>query len=284
VREVLKPFSDFIQKSCQESKGARRPDQPYYEGMEMKKFLVQIMKAFYAMREAALAALKSLPKNCRPNNWFGYVVYQSVDDITGVKTIPASGAQTGSNGGSETSGTKKTYTATVFVEEGKASSAKASASVSYNMGGTTSLRDICSPKTGLETVSTSYGGSTSAAGVGAGSVEFGLNVHDAAKKYDFSMKFQPVMVTGNSTKFSITTATACKASSKESSTPFQDYVGGGDPYKVEGKMDSGIPNYLWGSRTEKPPLANRTLTGQNSSTVLAREIQVRWSLWRMPAK
>lgn len=283
VELVKKRFYDVIQQACREDKDWRGSVQPYYEVLEVKSYLLQIFKAKQEMKNFILQMLSSLPKSCRPNNWFGYVVYQKVNTAVGVKTLPANNnTPLGTNGGTETQGGKNTYIGTVFVEEGKAVSARAYAAYSFDNSYKGTARVQCTSKEPIGTTQKTSGRTDILEGESDGTAEFSLNVNPAMRTYGLSAYFFPVTLTGQSKGYTAYTAAAgCPGGQNDFNSPAYLRADKQGHFVSDQKITS--PDSLEGTDVVKPPLSNQSTKGGNTAVTETYEIQFRWMLRRLPA-
>lgn len=87
MQYISKSRLDYLRKKCLETLVIRGPQKSYLEGMPMIQIALAKLAAFLEEQKLILKMLNSLPKNCRPNNWFGYVVYQTVKTMETNRTI-----------------------------------------------------------------------------------------------------------------------------------------------------------------------------------------------------
>ncbi len=85
LRQIYKSLFDVYQKACEETISQPGLNKSL---IKMKQVIEHQISAYQAMQNFILKMLKSLPKSCRPNDWFGYVVYQKVKTQVSNKTIP----------------------------------------------------------------------------------------------------------------------------------------------------------------------------------------------------
>lgn len=261
------------------------PNETYQTRMRLADFAQEEIFAYLEERKFILSQLQSSPKDCIPNNWFGYVVYQKVETTVLVKTLPPKNdTKIGSNGGSDTKGTKITYIGTVLVEDGKAASAKAYAAYSFDQSYMGSFRDRCTSKNPIADIVNTSGMNTFGDGENEGSAEFSLSFYLAKGSYDITARFFPVNVTGqtNSWSKSVGEAAGCRNKEDSKNAPFT-FRADKDGYSVtDEKIKSGFPDYLEGSKIDKPPLRNQSSQEGNTSGTQTFEIQMRWMLRRLP--
>jgi hypothetical protein len=272
VELIRKQFYDFVQKACLATKSSRSSDQPYYGLMELKSYLLHIMQAYSEKQRFILQILGSLPKNCRPNNWFGYVVYQKVqtytnDDVRTDKALQSS--------------KKVVYTGTVFVEEGKAVRAGADGTYHSNIFNGSSGRISCSGR--QETISRQDVMKDVAKGKADGNPTHAFSFIAYPDSYDLSVRFLIVKTTGQRTTSSKVTATSCtEGHEKTESEPFTYEIPASGHGVMNEKINRASPDYLEGSRVERPiDTSDKGLFGLNTRT---EEIKLRWMLRRLPQK
>jgi hypothetical protein len=292
VELIKKHFYDISQKACLANKSSRGTDKPYFEEMEMKSYLLQIMMAYSEMQKFILQMLKSLPKNCRPNDWFGYVVYQKVRSTVTVRTIPSRNTQFKGpssginivNGGSETSGFKETYIGTTFFNgDGLPSPARAYAAISYDVSKTFDGRIYCSPRRPDESFLSTGGMKSFAEGqLNSGSFHT-LTIFPDQRRYKIDVSFPlSVIVVGQSSRFSKTTG-VCVPDPLNENGPIKLTVEGGS-YGIDETASSSSIDYLEGTKTEKPYFLNQSTKQGNTSATNTHEIQVRWMLRRLSTR
>jgi hypothetical protein len=168
--------------------------------MEMKSYLVHMMVAYHEMQKFILQMLQSLPKNCSPNGWFGYIVLHRVASGVTVITTPPRPIINGRglNGGTSEDIQKWTYIGKVLVEEGKAKSIRGSAVYSENSVSASSEQAFCDSITGSKTRSHTITFKASAGGEAEGDVVAAsqftlLKVNPATQTYDLTHAIFPVL-------------------------------------------------------------------------------------------
>jgi len=285
MQQISKSRLDFLRKRCLETLVLRGPKKSYVEEMQMIDIALESLFAFQEEQKLILKMLNSLPKNCRPNDWFGYVVYQRVDTIVGnVTKPPSTRAALGYNGGTEAQSLKETYVGTILVEDGKAVS-RAYAAHSYSVVYTGSARVRCTSKEPIGTAVTTSNASRFLEGEANGNAEFSLDVYPGKRSYGISAYFFSVNMTGQM-NFSTKTTAAGGCPSGEKSNNGSITMRSGDKQSGYSVSDEKLtsPDYLEGSRVVKLLPLNKTTTEQNSTLTQTNEIQFRWMLRRLPAK
>jgi hypothetical protein len=285
-RQIYKSLFDVYLKACRETKDLPLERNPYGK---MKQVILHEISAFQAMQNLLLKLLDALPKNCRPNDWFGYVVFQSVKTSTVSRTIlpttniprPAAGISVG-NGGNEITGTNSTYIGTIFVEEGEAATARAYAANSLKVGKTVSGRIYCSPKKPDVEVVDTNGRNDFADGESEGRGGFRLDIYPQKGKYHIYVTFFAVRISGQMHTFG-SSAGGCRNQPFEYKTPVNMRVGGMN-HGIDGRLTPNAPDYIEGSRTERPPELQLSRQENNSSGNFTYETTTRWMLRRLGPK
>ncbi len=277
AREIEKSLIDVYKEACREKK-----DLPIYQKLgEMRQVLLLQISAYQAMQKFVLDTLRSLPKTCRPNNWFGYVTYQKVQTVNSVETNAKINL-------TATRNSKVTYLGTLLVEEGKAASASASATDSWDLNQISGYTDNTCKGKQVARVMT-YNTKSFSEGETIGNATFTLKIdfHPAIKTYDLYVDFFPINIAGqNNTSNSLSAADCAeKGYDKSDSFSFTKRVQK-EGHSVTGeKIDPDSPNFLEGRRVVKPEALNQSGVKEgNTTTTKTHEIQFRWALWRLPAK
>jgi hypothetical protein len=292
VQQVLTILYRVHQKVCMETLLWRNgKKESYLEKMEMKQIALESIAALKKAQDFILQLLNSLPKTCCPNNWFGYVVYQKIKTQVINKTIPPKNTNyqrpgAGINiveGGSGTQIYKTTYIGTIFVEEGKASSARGYAASSLDDRTTVTGRIYCSPKKPDESSVVSSGQKDFIEGESEGKSEFRLDVYPAKGKYHIYLRFFSINAIGETSSFRNISG-GCGEKPTNYKNPITMRLEGPGYYGFDGIMKPDSPDYLEGSKIEKPPFGNQSSQQGNTSLTETEEIQVRWMLRRLPLK
>ena len=292
VELIRKHSFDVMQKECLASKGSRGPNQPYYELMEMKSYMVHMMVAYHEMQKFILQMLQSLPKNCRPNGWFGYIVLDRVASGVTVITTPPRPIINGRglNGGTAEDIQKWTYIGKVLVEEGKAKSIRGSAVYSETSVSASSEQAFCDSITGSKTRSHTITFKTSAGGEAEGDVVAAsqftlLKVNPANQTYDlYARNFPRVNTTGQKVHWSKSTGGCSKDQETNRTETFTSSSPESGHSITNEKIKPGSSDYLEGSRVVKPAEGNKSSTQGNTSMTITQELHLRWMLRRLPAK
>jgi len=278
AQEIEKSLIDVYKEACRKSK-----DFPIYQNLgEMRQVLLHQISAYQAMQNFVLNTLKSLPKTCRPNNWFGYVTYQKVQTEHSVETNAKINL-------TATRNSKVTYLGTLLVDEGKAASASALATDGWDTNQISGYTDNTCKGKQVPRVMTYYTKSFSK-GETIGNATFTLKIdfHPAIKTYDLYVDFFPINIAGqNNTSNSLSAAADCneKGYDKSDSFSFTKRVQKEGHSVTEEKIDPDSPNFLEGRRVVKPePLNQAGVKEGNTTRTTTHEIQFRWALWRLPAK
>jgi hypothetical protein len=290
LRESVTRHEKVHHRACLAVKDSLGLTETYQMRMRLADFAQEEIFAYFEERKFILSQLQSLPPNCRPNNWFGYVANQRVVTTVINKTIPpinangrpSAGISVGM-GGTSTQISKNSYTGTILVEEGKAARAKGYAAESYDESRTVTGRVYCSPKKpDMSQVDTS-GRKDFVEGTAEGNAEFRLSVHPAKGKYYIQTGFFSVIGAGQTSNFS-TTSGGCGDNSINRDFPVTNKrLGGGKDYRIEEEL-KGSPDYLEGSKIEKPDSGNSSSQEGNISINRTEVIQVRWMLRRLPTQ
>lgn len=286
MQHVRRAFHEVHQKVCLASKNWREPDQSYLERMELKQIALEEIAAYTAMQKEILKMLSSLPPDCRPKDWFGYVVYQKVSvSETTAKTAPRGqnyprpGAGVViSNGRNDNSTYKNSYIGTIYVEDGKMSSAKAYAATSLNAGTIETGRVYCSAQKPDEAFVVTTATNNFAEGEQTGNASFNLNVYPAKASFSLSMSFFPVRMTGEMS--SIRNNNSCNNKPVNNKVPLNT-LQSDSGYRLDEKFNSSSPDYLEGSKIDKPALQQITQQTETGSAVQTYEITTRWMLRRL---
>ncbi|QQS41641.1 MAG: hypothetical protein IPM63_01470 [Acidobacteriota bacterium] len=289
IRKVESRFLDALLQQC---RSRQTPGRRFYENFTMREVVNLQIAAHKAAEALILDSLNSLPADCRPNGWFGYVAYKRVHTIISSKAIaptPDSITRPGAGisittGGNEVVGTKNTYTGTIFVEGGRASKAKGGASTSFNSSKTVSGRVYCSPKKPDESVVQTEARRSFVEGERDGLPEFGLGFDPSDNSYRISMKFFSIEANGDSSTTSSNSG-GCGDKSSEHSNVLKTRINSPEYHFVEGLLDPNSPDYLEGSRTEdRTPIIGSSGQAENGSTRITIEITTRWMLRRFPQR
>jgi hypothetical protein len=282
VTLILKHTYEPIQKKCKER---RSPNKPFYEGMDMKSYVWEIMTANYAMRDYILQMLKSLPKTCRPNGWFGYVAYQKIVTDESVRNTPPKGdSRSGVGPSTIIQSQKDTYIGTVFVEGGKAVNVKAYASQSINNTSNGSSR--CPVVGGVieraSALSDKFSGEQEVAFIGY----FDLDVNLAKGLYYLKFGFLPVKITGQRNLLSKGFHGGCnnKMIETNNTQTLTVEVKAGDIIIVRKIKPGSSPDFLEGSEVDKPAEYNESVKMAGVTYTKTFEIQTRWMLRRLPTR
>jgi hypothetical protein len=278
---IKKQLFDVIQKACLANKSSRGPGEPYYAVMQMRSYLLQLMTAYQKQHEFILQMLGSLPRNCRPNNWFGYVFYRRVQTETSVlskprKTLDSKNA-VGPSTGLRTE--KNTYIGKISVEGGKAVSGKAYGA--QKMDGTNSFARVCPIVGGrLEQVSVAnekFFAEDEKAGYGSLAINV-LSPHS----YRLDVVFSPVVLTGDITMWGNTVSGKCTDERFEYNSTRRNLVDvkPGGPLSITEQNES--PDFLEGNQDQVRP--TETFKSGDESVTKTEEIKLRWMLWRLPQK
>lgn len=283
IRSIEQPYFDFLVRECVRRKNIKIP---YYETLTVKQIAFMQMKAYEESRNAILKELRSLPPNCRPNNWFGYVVFQRIRTNSAVTNIPAS---TGSGkpsagisistGGTEISGSTNNYLGTIYVSDGRSENSRGFAAYNMESSKTISGRIYCSPKRPDETVVQTYGKSEHLRGDLFGKASFKFSI-DPSGNYLINMAFYNVPVTGQM-KTTGTTA-GCGGKPTSFANPLSSRIDAPAPYSIRGKIDPASPNLIEGNNIEHPTSGNSRSSSGNTTVTFSEEINVRWTLRRIP--
>lgn len=283
AREIEKSLIDIYQNACKETKNVPIAQNPY---RELRQVILQEISAYRAMQNFVLSVLNSLPKKCRPNNWFGYVVYQKIVTNISNRTIPGqSGPMTTgtlTTGGNETQGSKNSYYGTILIEEGEASSADASAESSLKSSRIISGRIYCSKNKPNESQSETSGNNQLIAGSSDGKADFSLKVYP--QEYSISMLFFGVPAEGQIGSFHNVAGGCNNIKPINNNRTISTVLSAPDRYSVKGKINPKSPDLLEGSVSEAPPFGNTTSTQGNTTTTQTYSIQVRWMLRRLSSK
>ena len=292
VELIRKHFYDVTQKACLANKSSRRPDQTYFEEMEMKSYLLHLMMAYHEQQKFILQMLKSLPKNCRPSGWFGYIVLNRVGTGITVITTPPRPIINGRglNGGTAEDIQKWTYIGKILVEEGKAKSIRGSAVYSEDSVSTSSEQAFCDSIIGSKTRSHTITFKTSAGGEAEGDVVAAsqftlLKVNPANQTYDlFARNFPRVNTTGQKVHWSKSTGGCRKDQETNRTETFTSSSPENGHSITNEKIKPGSSDYLEGSRVVKPAEGNKSSTQGNTSMTITQELHLRWMLRRLPSK
>ncbi|MCO6512753.1 MAG: hypothetical protein J5I65_18365 [Aridibacter famidurans] len=289
LRKVESRFLEVLRQQC---RSRQTPGRRFYESMTMREVVNLQIDAYRAAEALILDSLNSLPADCRPNGWFGYVTYRRVHTIISSKAIaptsdsitrPGAGISI-TTGGNEVVGTKNTYTGTVFVEGGRASRARGSASTSFNSSKTLSGRVYCSPKKPDESVVQTEAKRSFVEGERDGLPEFGLGFDPADNSYRISMKFFSIEANGDSSTTSSNSG-GCGDKSSEHSNVLKTRINSPEYHFVEGLLDPNTPDYLEGSRAEdRTPIIGSSGQADDGSTRITIEITTKWMLRRFPQR
>ena len=277
AREIEKSLIDVYKEACREKK-----DLPIYQNLgEMRQVLLHQISAYQAMQNFVLDTLKSLPKTCRPNNWFGYVTYQKVQTENAVETMAKINL-------TATRNSKVTYFGTLLVEEGKAASASASATDSSDLNQISGYTDICKGKQVSRVLTSNSKSFSKGETIGNATFTLKIDFHPAIKTYDLYADFFPINIAGQrSTSNKLSNAADCSEKGYDTGDNFSFTKRvQKEGHSVTGeKIDPDSPNYLEGRRVVKPEALNQTGVKEgNTTTTKTHEIQFRWALWRLPAK
>ena len=288
LREAVRKHEAVHQAACSAVKSSGFSGD-YQKSMTLADFAQEEIYAYREERKYLLEKLNSLPQSCRPNDWFGFVVYQEVHTMTGEKTGPARG--TGhkpgpgivvSAGRKDTTTTSKQYIGTVFVENGKQASARAFVAWELLASSFETGRVYCTPKKPDEQFVATTGDKQAVSGSATGTATLGLSVDPATGHYSISTKFFPVTSSGERTYQ--TNNNACGNPPKSYTTPLSGRQENASPYTIKGKLERSFPDYLIGSITEKPPLLQSSQTTATGSMTITFEITARWMLRRLSLK
>ncbi len=285
LRQISQHYLDHLRRVCLSNKSSRKPDEPYFERMEMKQIALQLMMAENESEKFILQMLTSLPANCRSNGWFGYVVHQKVSTSETTGRIATRGTEyprpsagiTKSNGGTDTTATKTTYIGTIYVEDGKMSSAKGYAASSLDAGTIETGRVFCSAKKPDVPFVVTTSIKNFLEGESGGSGVFTLSIQ-ANGNYSIGVSFFNVPVTGTMT--SSRNVNACDAKPTNYSNHITDKKNTAS-YRFDGKMKPGFPDLIEGSIVEKPPLLQIHQQGESTVVDQTYELQTRWMLRRI---
>jgi hypothetical protein len=288
LREAMRKHEAVHQAACSAVKSSGFSGD-YQNSMTLADFAQEEIYAYREERKYLLEMLTSLPQWCRPNDWFGFVVYQEIHTVNGEKTGAARG--TGhkpgpgivvSAGRKDTTTTSKQYIGTVFVENGKPASARAFAAWESLASSFETGRVYCTPKRPDEQFVATTGDKQATKGSAAGTATLGLRVDPATGTYSIYTKFFPVPTSGQRTY--TTNNNACGNPPKTVPTALSGGRETASPYTIKGTIERSFPDYLMGSITEKPPLLQSSQTTATGSATITFEITARWMLRRLPLK
>lgn len=251
----------------------------------MSQVILQEISAYQEMQNFILQMIKALPKNCRPNNWFGYVSYRKITTLVSVKNIPAETGpmRTGrlTTGGNVTEGITDSYYGTINVEEGKGVNSQANTSWSLKNSRIAHGRLYCSKEKPDFAVTETSKQTQNGEGGGSGKPDFRLNVYPKTGKYNLSVSFFPVkgllMISGSGN-----TKGGCKQEPWSNSPPLKEMsFEAPSPASVEWEIEPNSPDLLQGTKSTKPEAFNMSFQEENTSITKTYEIQVRWMLRRL---
>ena len=295
VRQVRLIINRVHQKACMEGQLERQWGVSYRTRMEMKRLVLEKIEAYNAAQEFVLQMLKSLPKTCRPNNWFGYIVLQRVFTSVDEETIPPrprSGPYGALTGGTKTTKKEDIEIGTVLVRDGKPMSIRASMASSENSAYAASLEVFCGGavgwKTGTETITfKSFLKGEDNGDVVSASNRTVLKVNPANHTYDVHTGIFPrVNLTGQKDFSTKTTFAGCRKDQDppDRTEPFTSSSSFAGHNATNEKIKPGSSDYLEGSRVVRPPDFNKSYKQGNILTTMTQEIQFRWMLVRLPAR
>jgi hypothetical protein len=278
TREIEKSLIDVYKEACRKTKNLPIDQNPY---REVRQVVLHKISAYQAMQNFILSTLKSLPKTCRPNNWFGYVTYEKVQTENAVETMPKINGTLARN-------SKVTYSGTLLVKEGKAARAKAWATDSWDLNDIKSFTEICKGKQVARVMTSNSKNFFEGETIGNATFTLKIDFHPAIKTYDLYVDFFPINIAGqNSRSDRLSNAADCpeKGYDTNNNVSLTKRVQK-EGHSVTGeKIDPDSPNYLEGRRVVKPePLNQAGVKEGNTTTTTTHEIQFRWALWRLPAK
>ena len=278
AREINQRLFDVYKEACRKTKNLPIDQNPF---RELRQVILHKISAYQAMQNFILDSLKSLPKNCRPNNWFGYVTYQKVQTVNSVETMAKIN-------GTSTQNSEVTYLGRVLVEEGKAASARASATDSWDLTHISSITEICKGKQVARVMTGNSKNFLKGETIGNATFTLKIDFHPAIKTYDLYVQFFDINIAGqNSKSDKLSNAADCteKGYDTNNNVSLTKRVLR-EGHSVTGeKIDPDSPNYLEGRRVVKPEALNQTGVKEgDKTTTKTHEIQFRWALWRLPAK
>jgi hypothetical protein len=290
LRETITRHEKVHHTACLAVKDSLGGGETYQTRMRLADFAQEEINAYRVERQFILSELQLLPKDCRPNSWFGHVVYQRVVKTIFYKAIPAinangrpsAGISVG-NGGSSTQTSTNTYTGTILVEEGKAASSRGHASESYDENKTVTGRIYCSPTKPDQSQVDTSGRNDFVDGTAEGNAEFIFSVRPERGKYYIQTGFFSVLTTGQTSNF-YTIIGGCGDTSTNRNFPITNRrLGGHKDYRIEEEL-RGSPDHLEGIKVEKPDSGNSYSQVGNISITRTEDTVVKWSLRRLPSR
>ena len=280
--QTLSKHEKVHQNSCSTYKGSLGLAETYQTRMRLEDFAQEEIVAYLEERAFILAELKALPTGCRPVDWFGFVFYQEITKRDSTRTIPpnntgyrvpSAGIIIG-NGGNSTQTIESGYLGTMFIEKGKLSSAKATASYTRNDSTVTTGRIFCNQK---DRPDLAYSNSTSdmltMVEQQTGAAGFKLNEYPAQKRYSISISFFPVSANGSRVLTESNPAPCIGRPKTLTSSPQLNMTAAS--YTIKGTITN--PNFLWGNESYAPPA--RQIHSPTSN--VSYTVNTRWMLRRL---
>ncbi len=142
-------------------------------------------------------------------------------------------------------------------------------------------RIYCSKQKPDETVLQTSGKKHFVEGEANGKGDFRLDIYSGKGEYHIYMSFFSVAASGQLQTFGNTTG-GCDGKPYNYNNPVNTRLDGPGYYSVNDKIKPGSPDYLEGSKIEKPTAGNLSSQQGNISLTQTNEIQVRWMLRRLP--
>lgn len=290
VQQIKKIRYSVHQKICQASLSQRDPQkESYLNNRKMAGIIQEYLAAYKSEQALILQLIDSLPKDCRPNNWFGYVSYQKVSTMVSNETLPPDMATlrprvgiTIRTGGNKIVGTSDTYNGTIIVEEGKMLSANASAELSVKSGMTVSGRISCNKNKPDENQVDTGEQNDILTGNSDGKADFSLNV--SPREYSISMLFFSIPGSGQKSGSFNSSGGCGNVKPTNNSSTFNTNISAPNRYSVKGNIRPESPNYLEGYTADEPKFGNSSSTQGNISVTRTYKIIVRWMLRRLPPR
>src|SRR5688572_4811845 len=293
VRQVRLIIHRVHQKACMEGQLERQRGVSYRTRMEMKRLVLEKIEAYNAAQEFILQMLKSLPKTCRPNNWFGYIVLQRVFTSVDEETIPPrprSGPYGALTSGTRTTKKEDLEIGTVLVGDLKPMSIRAHVESTENAAYAASTEAFCGGAVGWKSATETTNFKSFLKGEDNGDVVSASNrtvltVNPTNQTYNvYTGIFPRVNLSGQKVSSAKSAFAVCRndPDPPDRTEPFTSSPSILPYSATNEKIKPGSSNYLEGSRVVRPPDFNKSYKQGNTLTTLTQEFQLRWMLVRLP--
>ncbi len=293
LRETLTRHEAIHISSCKAYEGAPGFHKTYQTRMRLIDFAREEITAYLEERAFILQQLKKLPTTCRPNNWFGFVEYQTLKrtesniiDVSIPNLRRPSAGLTIKEGGNRSQKTERGYFGTILVEDGRAATARADAVATLDDVSRISGRVFCNyTKAPDVRVTDTTSDAVNLSGEGSGTASFKVTEAPAKNSYTINIKFFPVNIAGS--RISTSSPPACKGGAPKTYASSPTDVIIPSPYTIKGTITN--KDFFSGSNSELPASGqhsnNNTTTSPTGSTStsssISYTIKTRWMLRRL---